>query len=111
MTLHLAESFPNSEHPRTLVACPSPPASLLFDWVRSGLVWRIRQYMDTRAVGHRCMAQMNQFSWSSSSLVDEQVRGGLQPSTTERAAEQRRSCPPINLRIDRSTDRRTEGRP
>ena len=31
MTLHLAEAFPNSEHPRTLAACPSPPASLLFD--------------------------------------------------------------------------------
>ena len=52
------------------------------------------------AVGRRCMAKMNQFSWSSSWLVDEEICVRLHLSDRTWPPEQRRPCAPGNLRID-----------
>src|ERR1700677_2526801 len=64
------------------------------------------------AVGRRCMAKMNQFSWSSSWLVDEEI-GRTSPPLRDQTwpREQRRSCAPEIYESTSSADRTCEGAP
>lgn len=79
--------------------------------LRKGLVWRIREYMDTRAVGRRCMAKTNQFSWSSSWSIDEKYAYASTTPGSNLPSDNAGRAPRAIYESISSTDQTREGRP